>query len=48
VDKLKSLGISDEGINNLGKIVASLRGAKAAIEIESIRSYDFMARGSIF
>lgn len=48
VDKLQNLGISDEGINNLGKIVAALRGAKAAIEIESIRSYDFIARGSIF
>lgn len=47
ISKLYSLGVSKSAINNVSKMVAVLRGAKKALEIESIRSYDFIVRGSI-
>lgn len=45
---LIDLGVSREAINNVAKIAAVLRAAKAALEIENIRSYEFIARGPNF
>ncbi|AIF81888.1 peroxiredoxin reductase [endosymbiont of Acanthamoeba sp. UWC8] len=48
IKSLISQGVSKAAINNVARIVSVLRAAKAALEIENIRSYEFIARGPNF
>ncbi len=48
IESLLSQGISRIAIHNVARIASVLRAAKAALEIENIRSYEFIARGSTF
>ena len=48
IERLNTLGLGDEEINFVVKLAATLDAAEQALDIETLRSYDFITRESSF